>query len=373
GAVRLGYAVSAEKNMKELQKAKELLPESVNKIAQVAGVAALNDFAYVRKNVASVKKARKFLAIELTRAGCRVYPSSSNFLLVRFGSSQEAVFIKEKLEECGIFTRDRTTKQKCAGCLRIGMPLEAEAKKLLSEIKKEMGEFKKRQEKKVLLFDMDGVLVDVSNSYRKVIQQTAQFFTKQRIMQEEIQEYKQKGGYNNDWDLTEALIRARGVLTQKKEIIEKFQELYLGAEGKKGYIDNEKWLLSEKILKQLQKNFVLGIVTGRPKEEAQYVLKRYNYEQYFDVLIAMQDCPSGKSKPDPYSLNLALQKLGRKDQAAVAYIGDTIDDMKAARAAEVRAIGCIPPSAAKKILEPLLVQNGAETVIESVNEIVKIV
>ncbi|MEK6920390.1 MAG: hypothetical protein AABX82_00790, partial [Nanoarchaeota archaeon] len=66
-------------------------------------------------------------------------------------------------------------------------------------------------------------------------------------------------------------------------------------------------------------------------------------------------------------------KLGRKDQAAVAYIGDTIDDMKAARAAEVRAIGCIPPSAAKKILEPLLVQNGAETVIESVNEIVKIV
>ncbi len=373
GAVRLGYAVSAEKNMKEVQKAKELLPESVNKIAQIAGIAALNDFGYIRKNVASVKKARKYLAAELTKVGCIVYPSSSNFLLVRFGSLQEAVFIKEKLEERGIFLRDRTTKPKCVGCLRIGMPLEGEAKKILSEIKEVVKKFKEQKEKKVILFDMDGVLVDVGNSYRKVIQETAQFFTKQKVSQEEIQEYKQKGGYNNDWDLTEALICARGISKQKSEIIEKFQELYLGENGKKGYIDNENWLLREKVLKQLQKKFVLGIVTGRPKEEAQYVLNKYKCTSYFDVLIAMQDCPSGKSKPDPYSLNLALQKLGTENRADVTYIGDTIDDMKASCAAEVRAIGCISPSAVKKILEPLLVQNGAKMVIENVNQIIRVI
>jgi len=68
----------------------------------------------------------------------------------------------------------------------------------------------------ILIFDMDGVLIDVSRSYRKTIQQTIQFyletclgFEKRRgawITNEEISLFKSAGGFNNDWDLTSGLL-----------------------------------------------------------------------------------------------------------------------------------------------------------------------
>ena len=51
----------------------------------------------------------------------------------------------------------------------------------------------------MLVFDMDGVLVEVSESYRETIVQTVKIFTGKTISRELIQEYKNRGGYNNDW------------------------------------------------------------------------------------------------------------------------------------------------------------------------------
>lgn len=69
----------------------------------------------------------------------------------------------------------------------------------------------------ILIFDMDGVLVDVSKSYRKTIQRTIQIYLesclgfKKRgrrgwITNEEISLFKTAGGFNNDWDLTSGLL-----------------------------------------------------------------------------------------------------------------------------------------------------------------------
>ena len=68
----------------------------------------------------------------------------------------------------------------------------------------------------VLIFDMDGVLIDVSRSYRKTIQRTIHIYLEtclgfQRsrgdwIMDEEISLFKSVGGFNNDWDLTSGLL-----------------------------------------------------------------------------------------------------------------------------------------------------------------------
>ena len=43
-----------------------------------------------------------------------------------------------------------------------------------------------------LVFDMDGVLVDVSESYRETIQQTVHNFTGKSVTREEIQEWKNR-------------------------------------------------------------------------------------------------------------------------------------------------------------------------------------
>jgi len=68
----------------------------------------------------------------------------------------------------------------------------------------------------ILIFDMDGVLIDVSKSYRKTIQKTVQIYMEtclgfkrirgDWITNEEISLFKSAGGFNNDWDLTSGLL-----------------------------------------------------------------------------------------------------------------------------------------------------------------------
>lgn len=61
----------------------------------------------------------------------------------------------------------------------------------------------------LLIFDMDGVLIDVSQSYRKTIQQTIHIYLQHclglkadPVSSEAISLFKSAGGFNNDWDLT---------------------------------------------------------------------------------------------------------------------------------------------------------------------------
>ena len=68
----------------------------------------------------------------------------------------------------------------------------------------------------VLIFDMDGVLIDVSNSYRKTIQKTVHLYLttilglnidpEKLFLDKTISLFKSAGGFNNDWDLTSGLL-----------------------------------------------------------------------------------------------------------------------------------------------------------------------
>ena len=51
----------------------------------------------------------------------------------------------------------------------------------------------------VLIFDVDGVLVDVRGSFHRSTLQTVHHFTGKRVRAAEIQVWKSKGGYNDDW------------------------------------------------------------------------------------------------------------------------------------------------------------------------------
>jgi HAD superfamily hydrolase (TIGR01548 family) len=63
---------------------------------------------------------------------------------------------------------------------------------------------------------MDGVLIDVSRSYRETIQRTVQIYLRtclgfrdgegEPVTKEDISLFKSAGGFNNDWDLTSALL-----------------------------------------------------------------------------------------------------------------------------------------------------------------------
>jgi HAD superfamily hydrolase (TIGR01548 family) len=77
---------------------------------------------------------------------------------------------------------------------------------------------------KLIVFDMDGVLIDVSNSYRETVRRTARlFFDGAKGFEQlpdpllpltDISRLKQTGGLNNDWDLTARVIHLLSALVK---------------------------------------------------------------------------------------------------------------------------------------------------------------
>jgi histidinol-phosphate aminotransferase len=321
--LRAGYIISNKNIINILSKAYS--PYALNIIAKTAIEASLKDIEFMKSYRNRVINNKKRIQKEFNKLKIKTYSSKANFILARFNFAKE---VSDKLKQSNILVRSwKNDVSILKNCLRITTGDDKQTKKLIYALKKIM--------KPALIFDMDGVLVDVSNSYRKVIKKTAEYFTKQKISYDEIQSYKNIPGFNNDWNLTEMIIRSRKKRIKKSIIINKFQEYYLGNNAKyfNGLIKNEKWILNNKLLKKLSKQYKLAIVTGRPKIEAEYALKINNTKKYFQVIITKEDVK--QEKPDPEGIIKALKLL--KIENAV-YFGDTINDKIASEKSKVKYI-----------------------------------
>ena len=206
---------------------------------------------------------------------------------------------------------------------------------------------------------MDGVLVDVSKSYRVAIKQTAEYFLKnKKISYNEIQKYKEKGGLNNDWDCTQAILQDNGVNKSRDEIQQKFDEICVG-----GVIDNETLIVDLKLLDQISKKYNLAIITGRPRRDAEYTIKKFGLDKYFKTVLTLDEF-SDKSD----GINFCIEKFNSKK---AIYIGDTVDDIKAANDSNIDSIGIIPPSPSARIKEILQAQ-GAKIVLDNISQITEV-
>ena len=68
---------------------------------------------------------------------------------------------------------------------------------------------------KLVIFDVDGVLLDVRGSFHRSIIETIYFFTEHRPNYAEIHRWKNRSGYNDDWRLTTDWIASLGKPVQK--------------------------------------------------------------------------------------------------------------------------------------------------------------
>jgi len=111
--IRLGYAVANATTIDYLYRLAQLFP--VNKLALIAGEAALQDLNYIQENLKKIYLEREKLKNDLTDLGLIVYPSATNFLFVKtIGiSSQELV---EKIAKREIYVADFGLKQGLDGC-----------------------------------------------------------------------------------------------------------------------------------------------------------------------------------------------------------------------------------------------------------------
>jgi HAD superfamily phosphatase len=205
----------------------------------------------------------------------------------------------------------------------------------------------------LIVFDMDGVLVDVTESYRESIVQTVKHFTGVEVTREQIQDYKNQGGWNDDWKLSHHIVTEAGVDVPFDYVKEHFQKLFLG-----GLIERERWIAKPGTLERLAEQFQLAVFTGRPRVEAGITLSRFAGELVFDPIVAMEDVVA--HKPDP-------EGLLRIDNRAY-YVGDTVDDARAARAAKLPFIGITAPSHSHYLdLVFLFQEEGAYAIVDDIN------
>ena len=279
-----------------------------------------------------------------------------------------------------------------------------------------------------VVLDVDGVLVDVADSYRRAIVESVEHVYGDTIERADVQAFKDAGGFNNDWELTDAA--ALYVLARREELglsvetftdrvaatggglpgaetvvldildpaereqvmsdwdpdrlRDVFQQLYLGpdlyreleggapdidAEG--GYVRDEPVLVEPETLDRLRERGDVGVLTGRPAAEADIALQRVGLDLPAEHRFTMDDWEAGKPDPD------ALVRLAERfDADAVAFAGDTLDDVKTAVNAseadpdrEYHGIGVLTGGLTGEEGRRKFEQVGAATVVNSVNDL----
>ena len=281
-----------------------------------------------------------------------------------------------------------------------------------------------------VVLDVDGVLVDVADSYRRAILETVERRHGETIERATIQRFKDAGGFNNDWELTDAatlfvlarnagydgdaeaftdaiaahheggLAAARSVVAEAAAeagfdaeaveadwdpdgVRETFQALYLGAELYRdieggeppfeapGYIHDEPVIVTPETIAALQADYDVGVLTGRPAAEASIALERAGVSVPDEHRFTMDDWEAGK--PDPHALVTLAERF---DAETTVFVGDTLDDVKTAVNAAAadpdrtyRGVGVLTGGLTGAEGREKYEEVGAAAVIDSVNDL----
>ena len=252
----------------------------------------------------------------------------------------------------------------------------------------------------LILFDIDGVIRSVENSYRLSLKKTVYKFSGWEPSFMDIDNAKNEGIWNNDWDLSLEFIKRfkkKGNLNfeipQREEIVKCFEKFYFGGDPKKdskywsGFIKNEELLIDKRFFDLLELNGIIwGFVSGAESASTKFVLeKRLGLKS--PPLISMGDAPD---KPNPKGfIDLSKKLLGDKlfgSNIPIAYLGDTIADIntvinarKEIPSQKFISFGIAPPHLHLKsrikernLYEKNLQNAGADLILNSINEILNI-
>jgi histidinol-phosphate aminotransferase len=359
--LRVGYALAAKPLIDALQAAGS--PYSVSSLSlEIAQRQLQTDREAMLSRVVETEKIKARITQKLRQLDCDPKPSRANFVWAKV---PDPSWLRDGLAGLGIAVRAFGDRPHLTGSIRIGCPSSIAD---MDRLERSLDAVLKPQ---ALLFDMDGVLADVSTSFRVAVEMTCLNFGVV-TNQQEIEKLKRRGGFNNDWVLTQAILQENGIEASIAEIRTLFDGHYKGQPDESnsasslGLRQRESLLVSREILAGFANRFKLAIVTGRPRCDAQYFLEQFSLLEFFSVVICLEDAPS---KPAPDAVELALQSLG-VDRAWM--IGDTVDDIRAARAAGVVPIGVIAPGQDPFASERVLMAAGAARVLSNAAQMLEL-
>ena len=131
---RLGFAIGNAELIKDLNKLRySFNPYNVNKMTEAAGIGALIDETYFKKNCKAIMENRDYLTEELKALGFDVLPSSANFVLCSH-KERAGAELHAALREKGILVR-RFDMPRIKDHLRITIGSKEELSTLVAALK----------------------------------------------------------------------------------------------------------------------------------------------------------------------------------------------------------------------------------------------
>ncbi len=307
----------------------------------------------MRAFVEAVRVQRIELSRILAARGIDVSPSQAHFIFFR---GTRAEWFADALAGFGIAARTFPGRPRLGNAVRITLPgNETPYLRLRHALKTIL-------EPQAILFDIDGVLADVSQSCREAIIQTAAAFGA-AIKQIDILTLIASGEASNDWIITQRLLAERDIHIGLDEVTARFEALYQGGGGSPGLKERERLLVPPATLERLASKLPMAVVTGRPRADTERFLCHAGIARHFKTLVCMEDAPL-KPRPDPFKL--AMERLGIE---RAWMVGNKPDDMRGCRAAEVLPLAILSPGEAAEVLGKALYRAGAARLIGSVSDI----
>jgi len=129
-AARLGYVMAHPDTLFHLRKIRN--GKTVNALAQLCGIAALNDLEYLDSRISEMNDAKKFFMNNLPNQ-YKALESFTNFVLVKTSDSKTLL---NRMKENKILIRDRSSFENLENCVRITIGSKKQIIKVLDVMSK---------------------------------------------------------------------------------------------------------------------------------------------------------------------------------------------------------------------------------------------
>lgn len=305
---------------------KKIAVSNVNSVALISVIAYENDKNKIEEIKEINNKNKELLFSGLKALGFKPYESEANFLLCDFHNYSD--FYYRKFKNNGIVVK-KFKKDSCfSSCLRITIPKEGGVKYILELLKA----------KKVLVFNPDNIIFNISNSYYPAIAKTIEILTNEKVSNEKILHVKNLGSLKSNYDLIKKITFELGYEIDNNEILNVFNKIiFSNDESQKKYIDNTSLILSCELLERLNKEYDLVLAANYNAEEINYILEKLNIAEMFSYTASNKELFSGNVLIDDSS-NLS-EILKCCPYRTIKFFGSSVDDIILGNSLNVDTIG----------------------------------
>ena len=188
--------------------------------------------------------------------------------------------------------------------------------------------------KKLVIFDMDGTLIDSAPSLAYAINHMLKELNREPITLDRVRDFIGKG--------SEILVK-RALLNRvdiddikiSEQEFKNAHKILLDFYGKNLNAKTSLFPNTKETLEELQKNYKIALVTNKPHQFVSEILKHFKIDNYFDYILGATDKIAKKPAPD---MLLESCKHFNIEPKYAVMVGDSSNDILAAKSANIDII-----------------------------------